>query len=46
MIEILFLLTLVAEAKEFVVKSQIHAGGRGQGTFENGYKGGVHVVKT
>lgn len=29
-----------------VVKSQIHAGGRGKGTFTNGYKGGVKVVKT
>ena len=28
-----------------VVKSQIHAGGRGKGTFTNGYKGGVKVVK-
>lgn len=27
-----------------VVKSQIHAGGRGKGTFADGYKGGVKVV--
>lgn len=27
-----------------VVKAQIHAGGRGKGTFTNGFKGGVHVV--
>ncbi|MFM7604936.1 MAG: ADP-forming succinate--CoA ligase subunit beta [Prosthecobacter sp.] len=27
-----------------VVKSQIHAGGRGKGIFKNGFKGGVHVV--
>jgi len=27
-----------------VVKAQIHAGGRGKGTFKNGFKGGVHVV--
>lgn len=33
-------------SKEFVVKAQIHAGGRGQGTFKNGFRGGVHVVKT
>ncbi|HSH09403.1 MAG TPA: ADP-forming succinate--CoA ligase subunit beta, partial [Oceanipulchritudo sp.] len=26
-----------------VVKAQIHAGGRGKGTFTNGFKGGVHV---
>ena len=29
--------------KEIVVKAQIHAGGRGKGTFKNGFKGGVHV---
>jgi succinyl-CoA synthetase beta subunit len=29
-----------------VVKSQIHAGGRGKGVFTNGYKGGVHVAKS
>ncbi len=33
-------------AKEIVVKAQIHAGGRGKGTFKNGFKGGVHVCKT
>jgi succinyl-CoA synthetase beta subunit len=31
---------------EIVVKAQIHAGGRGKGTFRNGFKGGVHVRKT
>ncbi len=30
----------------FVVKAQVHAGGRGKGTFKNGFKGGVHVVKS
>jgi succinyl-CoA synthetase beta subunit len=29
-----------------VVKSQIHAGGRGKGTFTDGYQGGVKVVKS
>ena len=29
-----------------VVKAQIHAGGRGKGTFKDGYKGGVHVVSS
>src|SRR5207244_791390 len=29
-----------------VVKAQIHAGGRGKGAFKNGFKGGVHVVKS
>jgi succinyl-CoA synthetase beta subunit len=32
--------------KEIVVKAQIHAGGRGKGTFKNGFKGGVHVCST
>jgi len=33
--------------KEYVVKAQVHAGGRGKGHFvENGYKGGVKIVKT
>src|SRR5215471_4900359 len=31
---------------EIVVKAQVHAGGRGKGTFKNGFKGGVHVVKS
>lgn len=31
---------------QYVVKAQVHAGGRGKGTFKNGFKGGVHVVKT
>lgn len=29
-----------------VVKAQIHAGGRGKGTFTDGFQGGVKVVKT
>jgi succinyl-CoA synthetase beta subunit len=32
--------------KEFVVKAQIHAGGRGKGTFTNGFKGGVHITSS
>lgn len=31
---------------DIVVKAQIHAGGRGKGTFTNGFKGGVHVRRT
>jgi len=31
---------------DIVVKAQIHAGGRGKGTFTNGFKRGVHVLKT
>ncbi len=27
-----------------VVKSQVHAGGRGKGTFKSGFQGGVHLV--
>ena len=32
--------------KNLVVKAQIHAGGRGKGTFKNGFQGGVHLVKS
>lgn len=31
---------------DIVVKAQIHAGGRGKGSFKNGFEGGVHVRKT
>jgi succinyl-CoA synthetase beta subunit len=37
---------LSAGSSAVVVKSQIHAGGRGKGTFETGFKGGVHVCKS
>ena len=30
----------------FVLKAQIHAGGRGKGTFKDGFQGGVHVVSS
>ncbi|HYG21474.1 MAG TPA: ADP-forming succinate--CoA ligase subunit beta [Verrucomicrobiae bacterium] len=33
-------------AKMVVVKSQVHSGGRGKGTFKNGFKGGVKLCKT
>src|SRR5437660_11966815 len=36
----------VATATALVAKAQVHAGGRGKGTFTNGFKGGVHVVKS
>ena len=29
-----------------VVKAQVHAGGRGKGTFKNGFQGGVHLVNS
>ena len=32
--------------KLLVIKSQIHAGGRGKGTFKHGFKGGVKLAKT
>ena len=35
-----------AKRVDLVVKAQIHAGGRGKGTFTNGFKGGVHVCKS
>ena len=28
---------------KLVVKAQVHAGGRGKGTFKNGFQGGVHL---
>ncbi len=31
---------------DLVVKAQIHAGGRGKGTFTNGFKGGVQLCKS
>jgi succinyl-CoA synthetase beta subunit len=31
---------------DLVVKAQIHAGGRGKGTFTNGFKGGVKLCQT
>lgn len=31
--------------KEYVVKAQILAGGRGKGHFDSGFKGGVHLTK-
>ncbi|XP_064632081.1 succinate--CoA ligase [GDP-forming] subunit beta, mitochondrial-like isoform X1 [Lineus longissimus] len=41
---------VIAAAKDFkvdeyVIKAQILAGGRGKGTFDNGFKGGVHLTK-
>src|ERR1700730_1691511 len=35
-----------ARTVDLVVKAQVHAGGRGKGTFKNGFKGGVRVVKS
>ncbi|KAB2660330.1 MAG: succinate--CoA ligase subunit beta, partial [Verrucomicrobia bacterium] len=29
-----------------VIKSQIHAGGRGKGTFKHGFQGGVKLAKS
>src|SRR5947209_313707 len=31
---------------DLVVKAQIHAGGRGKGTFTSGFKGGVHICSS
>lgn len=33
------------KVKEYVIKAQILAGGRGLGQFDNGFKGGVHITK-
>ena len=32
--------------KQLVIKAQVHAGGRGKGTFKNGFQGGVHLVES
>ena len=32
--------------KKMVIKAQVHAGGRGKGTFTNGFQGGVHAANT
>ena len=32
------------KTSNLVVKAQIHAGGRGKGTFRNGFKGGVPTM--
>src|SRR5471032_811949 len=34
------------KTSDLVIKAQIHAGGRGKGTFKNGFKGGVKLVKS
>ncbi|VDI14879.1 succinyl-CoA synthetase beta subunit [Mytilus galloprovincialis] len=33
------------DVKEYVIKAQILAGGRGKGVFSNGFQGGVHLTK-
>ena len=33
-------------ARRVAVKAQIHAGGRGKGTFRNGFQGGVKLCQT
>ncbi len=37
---------LAGGARLIAVKAQIHAGGRGRGTFKNGFQGGVKLCKT
>ena len=37
---------LIQGEKLIVVKAQIHAGGRGKGTFKNGFQGGVKLCRT
>ncbi|KAF1742001.1 hypothetical protein MXB_5330 [Myxobolus squamalis] len=36
---------VIQDAKEYVIKAQILAGGRGKGVFSSGFKGGVHLTK-
>lgn len=35
---------IVTEKADVVIKAQILAGGRGLGSFTNGFQGGVHIV--
>ena len=39
-------LATLPSGNSIVVKAQIHAGGRGKGTFKDGFQGGVHVDST
>ena len=39
------IISFLTEVDEYVIKAQILAGGRGKGTFSNGFKGGVHLTK-
>src|SRR6202163_1808051 len=39
-------IAIALNTSELVVKAQIHAGGRGKGTFANGFRGGVKLCKT
>jgi succinyl-CoA synthetase beta subunit len=39
-------LATLPPGNSIVVKAQIHAGGRGKGTFKDGFQGGVHVVSS
>jgi succinyl-CoA synthetase beta subunit len=34
----------LGDSDDVVIKAQVLAGGRGQGTFKNGFKGGVHIA--
>jgi succinyl-CoA synthetase beta subunit len=35
----------ISEVDEYVIKAQVHAGGRGLGHFDSGFQGGIHVTK-
>lgn len=35
-----------AIGNNLVIKAQVHAGGRGKGTFKNGFQGGVHLCES
>lgn len=37
--------TSLKSVDEWVVKAQVHAGGRGRGVFDHGFRGGVHLTK-
>jgi succinyl-CoA synthetase beta subunit len=43
--KLLLILSHLTDVREYVVKAQILAGGRGKGHFDNGFKGGVHLTQ-
>ena len=42
--ELTVIFLLITDSKEYVIKAQILAGGRGKGIFSNGFQGGVKLT--
>lgn len=41
----IIIIIIILDVKEYVIKAQILAGGRGKGHFDNGFKGGVQITQ-